>query len=187
MTIKRDMPFALGALAGFICGAAISLLQRHPTRRRIWVPIGFLPLGIANLVALADGLTWITGILAGGGMASSLAGSAGRTMHGVLLVGLAAAVVLMGYTELWTSNVKIVLASLCSVMFVSSLWLYRLHVGETLGEWPLRLMYRMRAVGPGVDQIPRTGPVLVIANHTAFLDPCWVMICLPRDLTPMMF
>jgi 1-acyl-sn-glycerol-3-phosphate acyltransferase len=38
-----------------------------------------------------------------------------------------------------------------------------------------------------MDQIPRTGPVLVIANHTAYLDPCWVMICLPRDLTPMMY
>ncbi|HEX4588605.1 MAG TPA: lysophospholipid acyltransferase family protein, partial [Gemmataceae bacterium] len=36
-------------------------------------------------------------------------------------------------------------------------------------------------------QLPRTGPVLVISNHTAYLDPCWVMICLPRDVTPIMY
>ena len=79
------------------------------------------------------------------------------------------------------------IAVFCAVVFIATLWLYRRPVGETLGEWLLRLMYRMRVVGPGVDQLPRTGPVLVIANHTAFLDPCWIMIPLPRDLTPIMY
>ena len=79
------------------------------------------------------------------------------------------------------------MAAICGVLFAESLWLYRRSVGETLGEWLFRIMYRMRAIGPGVDQLPRTGPVLVIANHTAYLDPCWVMIRLPRDLTPIMY
>jgi 1-acyl-sn-glycerol-3-phosphate acyltransferase len=38
-----------------------------------------------------------------------------------------------------------------------------------------------------MKQIPRTGPVLVIANHPSYLDPCWIMIRIPRDLTPVMY
>jgi 1-acyl-sn-glycerol-3-phosphate acyltransferase len=49
--------------------------------------------------------------------------------------------------------------------------------------WPI---YRVRAHGPGVGRFPRRGPVLVIANHAAWLDPLWIAKVLPRRLTPMM-
>jgi 1-acyl-sn-glycerol-3-phosphate acyltransferase len=79
------------------------------------------------------------------------------------------------------------MALVCFAVFAAALWAYRRPVGETLGEWPIHVMDRMRAVGPGMKQMPRTGPVLVISNHPSYLDPCWVMICLPRDLTPLMY
>jgi 1-acyl-sn-glycerol-3-phosphate acyltransferase len=49
--------------------------------------------------------------------------------------------------------------------------------------WP---MYRIRAQGPGLAALPRTGPMIVIANHTAWLDPIWLGKIIPRPLTAMM-
>ena len=33
---------------------------------------------------------------------------------------------------------------------------------------------------------PLRGPVLVVANHSGYLDPMWLAKVLPRSLTPMM-
>jgi 1-acyl-sn-glycerol-3-phosphate acyltransferase len=49
--------------------------------------------------------------------------------------------------------------------------------------WPI---YRIHAHGPGAEHFPAHGPVLVIANHAAWLDPLWLAKVLPRRLTPMM-
>src|SRR5439155_13114898 len=49
--------------------------------------------------------------------------------------------------------------------------------------WPF---YRIRAHGPGMGRIPLRGPLLVIANHAAYLDPLFVGKVVPRRLTPMM-
>jgi 1-acyl-sn-glycerol-3-phosphate acyltransferase len=47
-------------------------------------------------------------------------------------------------------------------------------------------MYRIRAYGPGRTRIPLQGPLLVVANHSAYLDPAWLAKLLPRRVTPMM-
>src|SRR5205807_6869638 len=49
--------------------------------------------------------------------------------------------------------------------------------------WPL---YRIRGHGPGLEHFPPRGPVLVVANHSAWLDPIWLAKVLPRRLLPMM-
>jgi 1-acyl-sn-glycerol-3-phosphate acyltransferase len=49
--------------------------------------------------------------------------------------------------------------------------------------WPC---YRIRLHGPGVRHIPAQGPLIVIANHAAWLDPVWLIKALPRRLTPLM-
>jgi 1-acyl-sn-glycerol-3-phosphate acyltransferase len=49
--------------------------------------------------------------------------------------------------------------------------------------WP---MYRIRAHGPGARQIPPRGAVLLVANHSSYLDPLWIAKVLPRHVTPMM-
>jgi 1-acyl-sn-glycerol-3-phosphate acyltransferase len=49
--------------------------------------------------------------------------------------------------------------------------------------WPI---YRFHVHGPGVGRIPPTGPLLVLANHTAWMDPVWLAKVLPRRLRPMM-
>jgi len=57
---------------------------------------------------------------------------------------------------------------------------------EQVAELILWPMYRVRTRGPGAGRFPKAGPVVVIANHAAWLDPCWLMKALPRPLTPMM-
>jgi 1-acyl-sn-glycerol-3-phosphate acyltransferase len=47
-------------------------------------------------------------------------------------------------------------------------------------------MYRIEAHGPGCREIPLRGPLLVIANHSAWFDPLWLAKILPRRLTAMM-
>jgi 1-acyl-sn-glycerol-3-phosphate acyltransferase len=47
-------------------------------------------------------------------------------------------------------------------------------------------MYKIRAAGPGLNELPPTGPCLVIANHASWLDPLFLAKVLPRRTTPMM-
>jgi 1-acyl-sn-glycerol-3-phosphate acyltransferase len=52
-----------------------------------------------------------------------------------------------------------------------------------IAAWPL---YRIRARGPGLQEMPRYAPAIVFANHAAWLDPIWLGKVLPRFVTPMM-
>jgi 1-acyl-sn-glycerol-3-phosphate acyltransferase len=49
--------------------------------------------------------------------------------------------------------------------------------------WPL---YRIRGHGPGLEHFPMRGPLLVVANHSAWMDPLWLAKVLPRRIIPMM-
>lgn len=65
--------------------------------------------------------------------------------------------------------------------------LYWLREWLELTAAPLAwLVYRIRHAGPGRRLIPWRGPLIVIANHAAWLDPFWLGKVIPRRLTPMM-
>jgi 1-acyl-sn-glycerol-3-phosphate acyltransferase len=49
--------------------------------------------------------------------------------------------------------------------------------------WPI---YRIRAVGPGLDRLPVRGPCLVIGNHAGWFDPLFFAKILPAPVIPMM-
>jgi 1-acyl-sn-glycerol-3-phosphate acyltransferase len=109
-------------------------------------------------------------------MANYLAGTA----LAVLLLILSRLELLLPVGQIWF------LAGLaCVGVFVA--WWALLRDGlELLVEiliWPL---YRIRAQGPGARGFPPQGPVLIIANHTAWLDPVWLAKVIPRRLTPLM-
>jgi 1-acyl-sn-glycerol-3-phosphate acyltransferase len=57
---------------------------------------------------------------------------------------------------------------------------------ELACAWVMSPLYRVRGHGPGLGQIPTTGPLLVVANHAAYVDPFWVGKVMPRKITPMM-
>src|SRR5262249_50106579 len=57
---------------------------------------------------------------------------------------------------------------------------------EQLVEPILALSYRIRGYGPGLKTLPTRGPILIYANHCAWLDPLWVAKLVPLRLRPMM-
>jgi len=57
---------------------------------------------------------------------------------------------------------------------------------EQILEILLTPMYRVRTHGLSRNLIPREGPLLIVANHAAYLDPFWLCKMLPRKVTPMM-
>jgi 1-acyl-sn-glycerol-3-phosphate acyltransferase len=81
------------------------------------------------------------------------------------------------------------LAFLAALTAVGAAAAWRVLLGPTLElitEIVLLPVYRIRAYGPGRDKIPTRGPLLVVANHSAYLDPLWLGKIIPRRLTPMM-
>ncbi len=198
-------------LVAWCLGPFLALrLQNHPTRRNIWGPLGLMalfailcfcldasadwaavfPAGMAaGLIAIPIQSAWAAKYPPGTPVPVRAENRRTRTLIALGFLGIFGMwfIAFRSETEVRIRWATALLAGAAGITGIVSFWFYRRPVGETLGEWLFRLMYRMRAVGPGMQQLPRTGAVLVIANHTAYLDPCWVMICLPRDLTPIMF
>ncbi len=151
-----------------------------------------LILASVPVLTLVGAALWVTLALTGAGLAIAVSPTCSMDHVGhVALVCLAVALAcFLPATAVVRGPSFVVYTGLALACFAASavaLWTYRRPVGETFGEWPIRVLYRIRAVGPGMVQIPLTGPVLVISNHPSYLDPCWVMIRLPRDLTPLMY
>jgi 1-acyl-sn-glycerol-3-phosphate acyltransferase len=75
----------------------------------------------------------------------------------------------------WTGFVA---AAACVLLFRPAI--------ELAVEPPLWLMYHIRGAGPGLEQVPVSGPCLVLANHACWFDPLFLAKVLPRPITPMM-
>jgi 1-acyl-sn-glycerol-3-phosphate acyltransferase len=78
------------------------------------------------------------------------------------------------------------LAVLAGAGAAAAWWWLMPQAVEHVLEIVLTPMYRVRVHGPGRDLIPRRGPLLVVANHAAYLDPFWLGKIMPRKVTPMM-
>ena len=57
---------------------------------------------------------------------------------------------------------------------------------EQLLSIALILPYKMSTHGPGIEQMPYRGPVIMIANHAAYLDPFLIGKVVTRRIIPMM-
>lgn len=79
-----------------------------------------------------------------------------------------------------------ILAAATWLATVASFWFFRRELLEQIVEFLFAIMYRFRAAGPGLDAFPWRGPVLIVANHSSWLDPMWLAKVLPRTLFPMM-
>jgi 1-acyl-sn-glycerol-3-phosphate acyltransferase len=65
-------------------------------------------------------------------------------------------------------------------------WVFLCQALEQLTEWAIWPIYRIRGHGPGLPLFPAQGPVLVVANHSAWFDPLYLAKVLPRRLIMMM-
>jgi 1-acyl-sn-glycerol-3-phosphate acyltransferase len=195
-------------MAGAALGCGAASLQGHPRRS-----LGLVPWGSAGLLAalgwaaaeggaVAPGPCLLLGFAGGlvnvplraayqAAVPADARGNAMAVMNALIhlltavLAVLVAAAVRGGLLP--TALAQLGLLAALAGLGVLAAWYFLLPpAAELVFEaifWP---MYRIRAHGPGKDLIPRRGPLLVVANHTAYADPFWIGKVAPRHLTPMM-
>ncbi len=191
-------------------GCLLAGFPGHPRRSLGWVPLGTVgllaALGWAAAAAGGGDLPWPPCLLLGiaGGvvnvplraayMAAVPADARGNAMSVmntaiyVLTTALALAVILLRQAGVLRGPLAQVgfLAALAALGAAAAWYVLLPQALELISEAILWPMYRVRACGPGKDWVPLQGPLIVVANHTAYADPLWVGKIMPRHLTPLM-
>jgi 1-acyl-sn-glycerol-3-phosphate acyltransferase len=192
---------ALGAAAGSL----VASLQGHPRRT-----LGLVPFGATGML-LALAWCGVTGELGGPSIALGFMGglvnvplrtrlqrsvpadargnamAVSNAVNYLFIVGLSAILFALAHFEVLGPAGQLALlvglAALGAAISWKALFRQAFEICVELFFWPC---YRVHAHGPGVEGFPLQGPVLVIANHTAWFDPLFVGKALPRRLFPMM-
>jgi 1-acyl-sn-glycerol-3-phosphate acyltransferase len=205
-TLAHLIEVGVWITVGIAAGSLLAGLQRHPRRALGLVPVGCTGL-LVGLVAAAAGavpspfLCVVLGSMAGlvnvplaatyqaslpadargNGMAvRNLADYVFMAVVAGGLYTLARLEVISPAGQLW------LLAGLAAGITVLS-WrvLFRPFMEQVL-EWLIWPIYRIHARGPGLEGLPRRGPLLIVANHSSWFDPLWLGKVIPRRITPMM-
>jgi 1-acyl-sn-glycerol-3-phosphate acyltransferase len=179
---------------GALLGALLSLL--HVSPYRVLGYVGFVSVAWfgAALYGVISGPWpgWLHGLVLG-----IVVGAIARVRRGIrqdieMLVLLAAVLIGAGIAWVFISRGRpFTLAGyfvlLGSAVLVVIAWsrLFR-PVVETVLEIAVLWSYRISGHGPGLDDFPRTGPCIVMANHAAWFDPLFLAKYVPRPITPMM-
>jgi 1-acyl-sn-glycerol-3-phosphate acyltransferase len=190
-----DAPTA--ALSGLASGAFLTSLQSHRFRS-----LGFLPFAAVGLTGC---LVWsasipeslvacfgvgLTGALAIVPLRARYAAVAPSVVDADSLSGLAAGTLIFLWVFLlrpWLPGGPLPwLALLAGGISIVAGWQLLRPAIEQLTEMVLAPIYRTEGSGPGIAAFPLEGPVLVVCNHTAWLDPLWLGKVLPRRIKPMM-
>lgn len=195
LAAKNSIPFdGVVALAlGGAAGSLIAGLQGH--RRRV---LGFVPLGgtvlVIGLIVVALGQVagWLLFVI----------GGAAGVVHVALLTSYEAGLptdsrgmgfaVLNGLAALFAGLIYILglsLWALAAITLVAVVIAWRVLIRdavEQIVELITLPFYRVHVHGPGLEQVPLEGPLIVIANHSAWFDPIWLAKVLPRRLVPML-
>jgi 1-acyl-sn-glycerol-3-phosphate acyltransferase len=193
-------------IGGVALGSLLAGLQKHPRRVLGLVPWGATGLTIGLIVAAAGGipgptLCVVLGVMAGlvnvplaatyqadvppdaRGNAMAVRNLADNVLIAVTAFGLFA----LAHWAGWGAAAQLTLvAILAGLLALASWWFLRRETVELIVEGCFAVMYRIRAHGPGADQFPLRGPVLVIANHACWMDPMLLAKFIPRSLIPMM-
>ncbi|MFN4259324.1 MAG: MFS transporter, partial [Gemmataceae bacterium] len=195
----------LWIMAGTAAGSLLAGVQGHPRRSLGIIPFAATGLAFFLLLAVIVGVPpWLCLALGlcGGLLNVPLnaayqenipADARGNGLSVFNLFGFSAMMLLaglmasLGYFQVLTPTGQLALLGLLAVGGAAWAWkkLLREALEQTLEIilWP---MYRFQALGPGVGKVPLHGPLLVIANHSAYMDPLWMGKVIPRKLTPMM-
>lgn len=205
-TWQAFLTVAVWILAGVAVGSILAGLQGHAHRSLGLVPLAALGLaftliGVSIHASPAGWVFLLVGVMVGlinvplysayqaslpadargNGMAIlNTAGNACMLLMGLLTYGLTRFRVLGPTGQLWFVAVLTGAGALVAwrALFRECL--------EQIMEVMLAPIYRVRGHGPGLDHCPRRGPVLVVANHSAYFDPLWLGNVLPRRIIPLM-
>jgi 1-acyl-sn-glycerol-3-phosphate acyltransferase len=203
---ENELPWLLVLFsAGAGLGSLLAGCQRHPRRQLglvpmaatvlllslAWVAIGSNLAGSCLVLGLMSGL--VTVPLGAAYLRAVAAGSWRRALAFLTAILYASAAIIA--TTLLLLGQRHIFSSTAYLWFVISLtgagvlvaWVVLVRESvEQLIEiliWPF---YQIREYGPGLQEIPRHGPLLLIANHTSWFDPAFLAKVIPRRLTPMM-
>ena len=199
-------PGMLMVAAGTAAGASLASCQGHPCRA-----LGLVPLGAAGmLIALAwagaspSSLLWpafALGFMAGlvivplratyqGSVPADARGNAlavSNTANYMMVIILALPIFALTHAQVISGKGQILLiAALAAAGALTAGCLYFREILELLTEFLIWPFYRIKPGGPGLECFPHQGPVLVLANHSSWIDPVWLAKVLPRRVTPMM-
>jgi 1-acyl-sn-glycerol-3-phosphate acyltransferase len=195
---------------GVAAGCGLASIQTNPRRSLGLVPMGVTGLLFADVwaaLASVDGIapstpSFLLGVMGGlvlvplrttylVAVPADARGNAMSVMNTVISMMTALIALLM----LALAQADILAGAQAQLWFVVALvaggallawWLLLPQALEQFVEWVIWPMYRIRTHGPGADQLPERGPLLLIANHSSYFDPFWIAKILPRKLTPMM-
>jgi 1-acyl-sn-glycerol-3-phosphate acyltransferase len=192
-------------LLGVAAGSLLAGTQRHPRRSLGLVPIGATGLTVGLVFAAASNATptvfFLLGVMGGlvnvplaaayqiflpadargNGMAvRNLFDYVMMAAMSVLLFLLAREALISAVGQLW---LVAILASVGAVIAWKVLYRETIEQAMEIVLWPF---YRIKAHGTELDKVPLRGPLLVVANHSAWFDPIWMAKVMPRSLRPMM-
>jgi 1-acyl-sn-glycerol-3-phosphate acyltransferase len=192
--------------AGVATGSLLAGVQKHPRRVLGLVPVGGVgfTIGMAYVAigdkpdmwfcALVGAMAGLINVpLAATYQAQVPADARGNAMAvrnmtdyvfaavvGISMTALTHAFKLSTSAQLW------IIAGVSALGTIAAWWIFRREITEQIIEFIFAVMYRFRAEGPGLDCFPLKGPVIVVANHSSWLDPMWLAKVLPRTMIPMM-
>jgi 1-acyl-sn-glycerol-3-phosphate acyltransferase len=191
---------------GVALGSFLASLQGHPRRSLGLIP--FAALGLLAALAWAAlssdrrGASLMMGVMAGlanvplraayqAALPADARGNGlavSNTANYVVTVALA--LVLLGLVHLHIlptpSWQLLFLALLSAAGVVAAGWFLHREGLELIAEFVVWPMYDIRGHGPGLAKIPSRGPLLILANHSAWGDPFWVSKVIPRRIIPLM-
>jgi 1-acyl-sn-glycerol-3-phosphate acyltransferase len=193
---------AIGTAAGAFCAG----LQGHPRRALGLVPLGALGMLVTLAWAGAKPSAILWPALALGFMAGLVfvplraiyqesvpadargnALAVSNTANYFMVIVLAVPIFLLTQARIMTGIGQVwLIAVLAGGGALIAGWLFFREVLELLIEFMIWPLYRIKGRGPGLYDFPLRGPLLVVVNHSSWLDPVWLAKVLPRRMTPMM-
>jgi 1-acyl-sn-glycerol-3-phosphate acyltransferase len=191
-------PEALGwALAGVAPGLLAVALERHPFRRLGLVPFGSLFFAVGLVWAAVVGeSTRTTALLLGLGvglvelplLVGLWASAGGLGRKGLVFAGGVALAVGVAAGCRWLDQAWLLpgLAVVAGLGVAAAWLLWARPVADLLLGALCEPMYRVRGHGPGLPAFPRSGGVLVVANHSTYADPVFIGKVIPRPLRALM-
>lgn len=186
--------------SGMAVGLWLAEFQTHPTRILGLIPFGATGLAIALGVAALLGTvpSWLyvfAGVMCGlvrrplwALEPTGAAGLAVRLIAGTIPAVVAALVMIaLGRFSILSAAGQFALLGALTAAGAAVTWRALLRdayeLTLSLLFWPV---FRIRGHGPGLEHFPRTGPVLVVANHACWFDPIFLGKFLPRRLIAML-
>ncbi len=175
---RRSLGLIPFGATGMVLALAWSGLTHHLVGPSLM--LGFMA-GLTNVPLRASYQRSIPADARGNGLAIS------NAVNYLLIVGAMVLLFLLSRHEWLNPAGQVWLLTAVAIAGCGAAWafLFRITVDQCLEMifWP---MYRVRGRGPGAQEVPMRGPLLVIANHAAWFDPLYMGKVMPRRLIPMM-